>query len=134
MYIYLANIFPMFHNPCMRAHLISLVPRYSLLDENNLPLHKGAPILDSCFSCASITLVETSHAFPPWNNCDEHLYTFKSSPRGRIIVHETRMAHPIVHAQLTHLQQNTRNILYFSTQQSLMNHLPSSGVVNLNNP
>ena len=45
----------MFHNLCMSVHLTSFGPRYSLLDENNLLLHNGAPLLGLCFGCNSIT-------------------------------------------------------------------------------
>ena len=55
-YIYIyENIFSMFHNLCMSMYLTSFDPRYSLLDENNLLLHNGAPLLGLCFGCNSIT-------------------------------------------------------------------------------
>ena len=58
----------MFHNLCMSLHLTSLGPRYSLLDENNLLLDKGAPLLESCLNSTLVTPVESSDACPPWNH------------------------------------------------------------------
>jgi hypothetical protein len=63
----------------MRVHLVSFGPRYSHLAENILPIDKGAPLLESCFNCTLVTLVEFSFACLPWNHREECIPTLESS-------------------------------------------------------